>query len=125
MKKIINKKENFEKYKVSIENSFKEVMDDLNKQYNNLNRLIQEKYYQNENNNVFQKIKEILDKTIENVKDYAKDSIKKKNLNENDKLEQINKIKTITNEAIIEINELTTFIVEQSYDLIRKISENK
>ena len=100
-------------------------MDDLNKQYNNLNRLIQEKYYQNENNNVFQKIKEILDKTIENVKDYAKDSIKKKNLNENDKLEQINKIKTITNEAIIEINELTTFIVEQSYDLIRKINENK
>ena len=122
---LINKKENFEKYKVSIENSFKEVMDDLNKQYNNLNRLIQEKYYQNENNNVFQKIKEILDKTIENVKDYAKDSIKKKNLNENDKLEQINKIKTITNEAIIEINELTTFIVEQSYDLIRKINENK
>jgi 8-oxo-dGTP diphosphatase len=122
---LINKKENFEKYKVSIENSFKEVIDDLNKQYNNLNRLIQEKYYQNENNNVFQKVKEILDKTIENVKDYAKDSIKKKNLNENDKLEQINKIKTITNEAIIEINELTTFIVEQSYDLIRKINENK
>ncbi len=46
-------------------------------------------------------------------------------MNENDKLEQINKIKTITNEAIIEINELTTFIVEQSYDLIRKINENK
>ena len=68
-------------------------------------------------------MKEILDKTVENVKEVAKENINK-DLDEKDKLDQINKIKDITNEAIDEINKLTTFIVQQSYELIRKLNEN-
>ena len=65
----------------------------------------------------------ILDKTIENVKNVAKNDIEKGS-GEDVKMGQINKIKKITNEAIDEINKLTTLVVEQSYDLIRKINEN-
>ena len=57
------------------------------------------------------------------MKKVAKENINKDS-DEKDKLDQINKIKNITNEAIDEINKLTTFIVEQSYELIRKLNEN-
>ena len=80
-------------------------------------------FNKSDNYTIFHKVKEILDKTIENVKNVAKNDIEKGS-GEDVKMGQINKIKKITNEAIDEINKLTTLVVEQSYDLIRKINEN-
>ena len=71
---------------------------------------------------VFTKVKNVLDTTIEKVKEVAKESINKDS-NEENKKEQIKKIKKITNDAIDEINKLTKFIVEQSNDLIEKINK--
>ena len=110
-------------------------MNNLNLQNKYLNILINndlDKYLKKEeiksfnksyNYTIFHKVKEILDKAIENVKNVAKNDIEKDS-GEEVKMEQINKIKKITNEAIDEINKLTTLVVEQSYDLIRKINEN-
>ena len=72
---------------------------------------------------VFKKVKEVLDTTIENVKEVAIETITKKN-DEDKKKEQIDKIRKITNDAIDEINKLTKFVVEQSNVLIEKISGN-
>jgi len=132
---LLEKKVNFEKFRSNIEKSYNELMNKLNHLYKYLNILINnelDNYLKKEeiktlskgdNNSIFQKVKEILDKTIENVKKVAKENINKDS-DEKDKLDQINKIKNITNEAIDEINKLTTFIVEQSYELIRKLNEN-
>jgi hypothetical protein len=132
---LLEKKVNFEKYRSNIEKSYNELMNKLNHLYKYLNILINnelDNYLKKEeiktlskgdNNSIFQKVKEILDKTIENVKKVAKENINKDS-DEKDKLDQINKIKNITNEAIDKINKLTTFIVEQSYELIRKLNEN-
>ena len=132
---LLEKKVNFEKFRSNIEKSYNELMNKLNHLYKYLNILINnelDNYLKKEeiktlskgdNNSIFQKVKEILDKTIENVKKAAKENINKDS-DEKDKLDQINKIKNITNEAIDKINKLTTFIVEQSYELIRKLNEN-
>ena len=132
---ILEKKVNFVNFRNNIEKSYNELMNKLNLQYKYLNILINnelDRYLKkeeiktlskNDNISIFQKVKEILDKTVENVKDVAKENINK-DLDEKDKLDQINKIKDITNEAIDEINKLTTFIVQQSYELIRKLNEN-
>ena len=71
---------------------------------------------------VFTKVKNVLDTTVEKVKEVAKESINKDS-NEDNKREQIEKIKKITNDAIDEINKLTKFIVEQSNALIEKINK--
>ena len=132
---LLEKKVNFEKFRSNIEKSYNELMNKLNHLYKYLNILINnelDNYLKKEeiktlskgdNNSIFQKVKEILDKTVENVKKVAKENINKDS-DEKDKLDQINKIKNITNEAIDEINKLTTFIVEQSYELIRKLNKN-
>ena len=72
---------------------------------------------------VFKKVKEVLDNTVENVKEVAIETIIKK-YDEVKKKEQIDKIKRITNDAIDEINKLTKFVVEQSNALIEKINGN-
>ena len=132
---LLEKKVNFEKFRSNIEKSYNELMNKLNHLHKYLNILINNELdnylkkeeiktlSKGENNSIFQKVKEILDKTIENVKKVAKENINKDS-DEKDKLDQINKIKNITNEAIDKINKLTTFIVEQSYELIRKLNEN-
>jgi hypothetical protein len=132
---LLEKKVNFEKFRRNIEKTYNELMNKLNHLYKYLNILINNELdnylkieeiktlSKGDNNSIFQKVKEILDKTVENVKKIAKENINKDS-DEKDKLDQINKIKNITNEAIDEINKLTTFIVEQSYELIRKLNEN-
>ena len=74
----------------------------------------------NTTNTVLKKVKEVFDKTVEDVKEVAKENVRK-NANEENKREQIENIKKITNEAIDEINKLTKFIVEQANALIEKI----
>ena len=69
------------------------------------------------NVSVFEKVKEVLDKTVDNVKGIAND--------EKDKKEQIEKIKKVTNDAIDEINKLTKYVVEQSNALIEKLNGNQ
>ncbi len=71
-------------------------------------------------NTVLKKVQKVLDKTIENVKEVAKENIMN-NSNEKNKREQVEKIKKITNEAVDEINRLTKYIVEQSNALIEKL----
>ena len=132
---LLEKRNIFEKSRLNIEKVFHQLMNNLNLQNKYLNILINkdlDKYLKKEeiksfnksdNYTIFHKVKEILDKAIENVKNVAKNDIEKDS-GEEVKMEQINKIKKITNEAIDEINKLTTLVVEQSYDLIRKINEN-
>ena len=68
---------------------------------------------------IFKKVKDILDKTVEDVKEIAKTK------DEISKIEQIENIKKVTNDAIDEINKLTKYIVDQSNTLIEKINENQ
>ena len=76
------------------------------------------------NSYLIMEAKNILDNTINSVKEIAKENIKKKP-NEMNKKEQIEKIKKITNEAVDEINRLTKYIVEQSNYLVEKLNENE
>ena len=76
------------------------------------------------NSYLIMEAKNILDNTINSVKEIAKENIKKKP-NEMNKIEQIEKIKKITNEAVDEINRLTKYIVEQSNYLVEKLKENE
>lgn len=90
-----------------------------NKQIKNNNKT------KEENNNkisVIEKIKKVIYKTVDDVKEVAEKNISKKT-NEDNKKEQIEKIKKITNDAIDEINKLSKFIVEQTNDLIVKLSQ--
>ena len=90
-----------------------------NKQIKNNNEIQEENYNKI---SVFEKIKKVVYKTVDDVKEVAEENIIKKS-NENNKKEQIDKIKKITNDAIDEINKLTNFIVEQTNDLIEKLNE--
>ena len=80
---------------------------------------------------VFNKVNEILNKTVEQVKQVAiehikkeRDSTKTEDLKEKEKekKEQIEKIKKITKEAVKEINNLTKLVIDQSNALIEKIN---
>lgn len=84
---------------------------------------------------VFQKVNEILNKTIDKVVDVAKEGIIQTNnkklkkedeklLKEKEKKEQIKKIEGITQEAVKEINNLTQKIIAQSYSLIEELNKN-
>ena len=73
------------------------------------------------NNTVLSKVKQVLDKTVKDVKKVAKENIMS-DTNEINKREQIEKIKKITSETIDEINRLTKYIVDQSNILIEKIN---
>ena len=77
-----------------------------------------------ENNNIFTKVREILDDTVDKVKEIVKENINKGE-DELRKKEEIDKIKRITNESIDEINKLTKFVVEQSNALIENINGKK
>ena len=78
----------------------------------------------NINNNIFYKSKEILDKAINNITEISKEKMNKK-LNEKERNLLIDNIKIITYEAVDKINKLTNFIVEQSYELMKKISQGE
>ena len=84
---------------------------------------------------VFIKVNEVLNKTVEKVKLFAKEKImtkeekdvaKKeeevKKEKERHKKEQIDKIKKITKDAVKEINDLTKMVIEQSNSLINIIN---
>jgi len=84
---------------------------------------------------IFDKVNEVLNKTIQKVKDLAKEKImtqeekevlKKeegiKKDKEKHKKEQIKKIQKITIDAVREINDLTKLVIEQSNSLIEKIN---
>ena len=73
------------------------------------------------NSSIFNKVKEVLDNTVNNIKEVAKENIKKEQRGVSKK-EQIEKIKKITNETVDEINKLTKYVVERSYALIEKIN---
>ena len=68
---------------------------------------------------IFKKVKDVLDKTVEDVKEIAKSK------DEISKIEQIENIKKVTNDAIDQINKLTRYVVDQSNALIEKINENQ
>ena len=79
----------------------------------------------NENKvNVFFKVKDVLNKTVDDFVDSTKNYISKKKTEKNRK-EQIEKIKKITDEAINEINKLTQSVIQQSKELILKIERNE
>ena len=83
-----------------------------------------EKINDNSNNiSIFVKVQEILDKTVDNVKKLAKESVANNTFDE--KRAKIDKIKKITNNAIDEINELIKYFVEQTNALIEKINGNE
>ena len=86
----------------------------------NNNKIIKQEKTNDDTNTVLKKVKNVLDKTIEDVKEVAKENIMN-NSNEKNKREQIEKIKKITNESVDEINRLTKYIVEQSNALIEKL----
>ena len=84
---------------------------------------------------IFDKVNEVLNKTIQKVKDLVKEKImtqeekevlKKeegiKKDKEKHKKEQIKKIQKITIDAVREINDLTKLVIEQSNSLIEKIN---
>ena len=80
----------------------------------------------NDNSNeisIFVKVQEILDKTVDNVKILAKESVV--NNSPDEKRAKIDKIKKITYNAIDEINELIKYFVEQTNALIEKINGNE
>ena len=89
------------------------------------NEILSKKVEENELNTVpvFNKVNEILSHTVEQVKNVAKEHIKKEETEE-EKKAQIEQIKKITKEAIKEINNLTKLVIEQSNTLIEKISKN-
>lgn len=68
----------------------------------------------------FDKVYEILSRTVEQAKNLAKEYIKE----EKGKEEQIEQIKKVTKEAIEEINNLTKLVMEESNALIEKINKN-
>ena len=78
---------------------------------------------------VFNEVNKVLNKTVEQVKEVAKECILKGAPKKDDKKEiekekkaQIEKIQKITKEAVKEINKLTKMVIEQSNDLIEKIN---
>ena len=89
------------------------------------NEILSKKVEENELNTVpvFNKVNEILNHTVEQVKNVAKEHIKKEETEE-EKKAQIEQIKKITKEAIKEINNLTKLVIEQSNALIEKISKS-
>lgn len=89
------------------------------------NEIMSKKVEENELNTVpvFNKVNEILNHTVEQVKNVAKEHIKKEETEE-EKKAQIEQIKKITKEAIKEINNLTKLVIEQSNALIEKISKS-
>ena len=89
------------------------------------NEILRKKVEENELNTVpvFNKVNEILSHTVEQVKNVAKEHIKKEETEE-EKKAQIEQIKKITKEAIKEINNLTKLVIEQSNALIEKINKS-
>ena len=79
---------------------------------------------------ILNKVNEVLNNTITEVKEIAKDHIlknvesnkKDKKEIEKEKKDQIEKIKNITRETVKEINRLTKMIIEQSNALIERIN---
>ena len=78
---------------------------------------------------VFNEVNKVLNKTVEQVKEVAKECILKGSPKKDDKKEiekekkaQIEKIQKITKEAVKEINKLTKMVIEQSNALIEKIN---
>ena len=93
------------------------------------NDILKDKNNENNTVSVFNKVNEILNKTVEDVKIVAKENIINKNdkdnnlkEKENEKKLQIEKIKKITKETVKEINNLTKLIIEQSNNLIENIN---
>ena len=83
---------------------------------------------------VFKKVNEILNKTVDQVKQVAIDQITKDKESkkvedakekEKEKKAQIEKIKKITRDAVKEINNLTKLVIEQSNALIEKINNSE
>ena len=124
LRDIKSKKEEIDK----IIDEAKESSDKLKARNNRLIYSITNKdennYQFNKNENVFTKVREILDDTVDKVKDIVKENINKGE-DEMRKKEEIEKIKRVTNESIDEINKLTKFVVEQSNALIEKINGKK
>ena len=124
LRDIKSKKEQIDK----IIDEAKESSDKLKARNNRLIYSITNKdennYQFNKNENVFTKVREILDDTVDKVKDIVKENINKGE-DEMRKKEEIEKIKRVTNESIDEINKLTKFVVEQSNALIEKINGKK
>ena len=86
---------------------------------------------------VFEKVNEVLSKAVEKVKEVAREAIikgnekeakkeeldeKEKLLKEKEKKEKIDKIAKITKETVVEINNLTKMVINQSNMLIEQIN---
>jgi 8-oxo-dGTP diphosphatase len=130
LREIKSKKEEIDKKLYEAERILKESSDKLktgnNRVIYSLNNKEENNYQFEVNNkvNVFTKVREILDDTVDKVKGIVKENINKGE-DELRKKEEIDKIKRITNESIDEINKLTKFVVEQSNALIEKINGKK
>ena len=76
-----------------------------------------------EENNIlsFNKVKEVLNNVVEKVKDVTNEYIFKNS----EKQEKIDNIKKTTKDAIKEINNLSTLVINQSSNLIEEIDKNE
>lgn len=121
---LVNIKKNKIKEFLSQKETINKKLDEISKKKEKKEELKSEQKVENkEENNIlsFNKVKEVLNNVVEKVKDVTNEYIFKNS----EKQEKIDNIKKTTKDAIKEINNLSTLVINQSSNLIEEIDKNE